>query len=173
MEPFGVLQHAWKVDAGLVDMALEGLSDDDLMKRPNPECNPIGWTLWHQCRYEDWVIAGIAGDEQVWTSGIWPEKFGLPADPNQLGMGDSIDEVMALKPTIEHLKGYIAAVREKTLACLESVTPDDLDREVDNPSGGTRTVGQALGILVLDHFHHSGQVTYLRGYVMGKGWFGA
>lgn len=173
MEPLGILQHAWKADARLVGMALEGLSDDDLVKRPDDDCNPIGWTLWHQCRYEDWVIAGIAGHEQVWTAGAWHEKFGVPADPDQLGMRHSLDEVMALKPTIENLKGYSDAVREQTLACLQAVTAADLDREVANPSGGTRTVGEALGILVLDHFHHSGQVTYLRGYLTGKGWFGA
>lgn len=50
MEPFGILQHAWKADARLVGMALDGLSDADLLKRPDNECNPLVWTLWHQCR---------------------------------------------------------------------------------------------------------------------------
>ncbi len=173
MELIDILQHAWKTDARLVGMALDGLSDADLVKRPDDACNPIGWTLWHQCRYEDWVIAGIDGREQVWTAAGWYDKFGLPAAPDQLGMKQSLDEVMAFQPTVEHIKGYSEAVREKTLACLQSVTSADLDREVANPSGGTRTVGEALGILVLDHFHHSGQVAYLRGYLTGKGWFGA
>ena len=104
---------------------------------------------------------------------IATEPFGMPTDPDQLGMKQSLDEVMAFKSTIENLKGYGAAVREKTLACLQTVASTDLDREVANPGGGTRTVGEALEILVLDHFQHSGQVTYLRGYLTGKGWFGA
>ena len=31
--------------------------------------------------------------------------------------------------------------------------------------------GDFLGILLLDQFHHSGRIAYLRGYLTGKGWF--
>ena len=78
---------------------------------------------------------------------------------------------MAFQPTIAALQGYAAAVRDKTLAVLNLLTPADLEREIPFPTGGTRTVGDFLGILMIDQFHHSGQVAYLRGYVMGKGWF--
>jgi hypothetical protein len=30
-----------------VKPALEGLSDDDLTKQPNEQCNSIAWILWH------------------------------------------------------------------------------------------------------------------------------
>jgi hypothetical protein len=79
--------------------------------------------------------------------------------------------VKAFKPTIANLKGYAAAVREKTLASLKALKPADLDCELPAPGGGTRKAGDFLGILMLDHFHHSGQVCYLRGYLTGKGWF--
>src|SRR5215470_2676290 len=49
--------------------------------------------------------------------------------------------------------------------------PADLERELPFPAGGTRKVGDFLGILMIDQFHHSGQIAYLRGYVTGKGWF--
>jgi hypothetical protein len=62
-------------------------------------------------------------------------------------------------------------VREKTLTILPTLTPADLERELSFPAGGTRTVGDFLGILLIDQFHHSGQIAYLRGYVTGKGWF--
>ena len=66
-----------------------------------------------------------------------------------------------------------AIVREKTLACLQSITPAELERELEAPGGATRTAGASLGVLLLDHFHHSGQVCYLRGFITGKGWFAA
>lgn len=157
--------------AGFIDTALNGLTDADLTKSPNDQCNPIGWTLWHQYRVEDRIISSLGGPSQVWIEGKWHEKFGLPANPDQAGMGDSMEQVMALKPTIANLKGYAAAVREKTLACLKSLKPADLDRDLPAPGGGTRKAGDFLGILMLDHFHHSGQVCYLRGYLTGKGWF--
>jgi len=172
MEAAEIVANALSLNqAGFIDNALNGLSDADLMKSPTDQCNPIGWTLWHQYRVEDRIISGLSGASQVWIEGKWHEKFGLPANPDQAGMGDSMEQVMALKPTIANLKGYGAAVREKTLGCLKSLKPADLDRDLPAPGGGTKKAGDFLGILMLDHFHHSGQVCYLRGYLTGKGWF--
>jgi uncharacterized damage-inducible protein DinB len=171
MDAPAIVANALQANAESIDMALDGLADDDLMKRPNDQCNPMGWTLWHQYRVEDRIISAISGQEQAWISDGWHAKFGLAADPNQMGVGDSLEQVMALRPTINALQGYGAAVREKTLACLQSLTPADLDRELPAPGGGTRKAGDYLGTLMRDHFHHSGQVCYLRGFLTGKGWY--
>jgi hypothetical protein len=77
---------------------------------------------------------------------------------------------MALQPTMAALHGYAATVRDKTLAILHSLTPADLERELPFPAGGTRKVGDFLGILLIDQCHHSGQIAYMRGYVTGQGW---
>jgi uncharacterized damage-inducible protein DinB len=157
--------------ANFIDAALNGLTDADICKQPTDQCNTIGWTLWHQYRVEDRIISGISGKPQTWIEGKWHDKFGMPANPDQAGIGDSLEQVKAFKPTIANLKGYATAVREKTLASLKALQPADLDRELPAPGGGTRKAGDFLGILMLDHFHHSGQVCYLRGYLTGKGWF--
>lgn len=154
-----------------VNPALQGLSDADLLKRPSEQCNPIGWLLWHQTRVEDVILSHISGRPQAWVAGQWHEKFGMPAEPHDAGVGHSLEQVMALQPTIAALQGYAAAVREKTLAVLPTLTPADLERELPFPTGGTEKVGNFLGILMIDQFHHSGQVAYLRGYLTGKGWF--
>ena len=171
MQQLDILASALQLNAGLVQRALDGLSDDDLTKRPSDQCNPIGWTLWHQYRYEDRVVSGITGEQQVWVSEGWHDKFGMSADADQLGMGNSLEQVGAFRATLANLQGYGAAVREKTLACLQTITPEELERELEAPGGATRTAGASLGVLLLDHFHHSGQVCYLRGFITGKGWF--
>ena len=173
MQQLDILASALQLNAGLIQRALDGLSDDDLAKRPSDQCNPIGWTLWHQYRYEDRVVSGITGEQQVWLSVGWHDKFGMPADAEQLGMGDSLEQVGAFRATLQNLQGYGAAVREKTLACLQIITPEELERELTAPGGATRTAGVSLGVLLLDHFQHSGQVCYLRGFITGKGWFAA
>ena len=150
--------------------ALNGLSDDDLAKQPNDQCNSIGWTLWHQTRVEDGILSNLTGKPQAWTEGKWHEKFGMDANAG-LGMGDSLETVAAFKPTKDALLGYVDAVREKTLARLKELNPADLDRDFPTPDGGTRKGGDWLGILMIDHFHHSGQIAYIRGYLTGKGWF--
>ena len=102
----------------------------------------------------------------------WHQKFGMAADPKVNGIGDSLEQVAAFKPTVANLQGYAEAVREKTLACLNSLTPADLDRDLAPPAGGdSRKVGAWLAVILLDHLHHSGQVCYIRGYLTGKGWF--
>jgi hypothetical protein len=150
--------------------ALQGLSDADLLKRPSDACNPIGWLLWHQTRVEDAILSHISGRPQTWVADTWHEQFGMPADPHDSGRGHSLEQVMALQPTMAALHGYAAAVRDKTLAILHSLTPADLERELPFPAGGTRKVGDFLGILLIDQCHHSGQIAYMRGYVTGQGW---
>ena len=153
-----------------VHPALQGLSDADLLKRPSDQCNPMGWLLWHQTRVEDVILSHISGRPQAWVAGQWHEQFGMPAEPHDYGAGYSLEQVMTLQPTMAALQGYAAAVREKTLTVLPTLTPADLERELPFPAGGTRKVGEFLGILMIDQFHHSGQIAYVRGYVTGKGW---
>ncbi|MFQ5912545.1 MAG: DinB family protein [Nitrospinota bacterium] len=171
MNPTEIIEHALTSNAGVTQMALEGLTDEDLTKRPNDQTNPIGWLLWHQTRVEDAVICGLTGDSQVWIEGKWNAKFGIDADPKNTGTGHSLEQVMALKPTLESLKGYAAAVRGKTSAYLKGLKPADLDAEVPTILGDTRRLGDYLGGFTLDYLHHSGQVCYLRGYLTGFGWF--
>jgi uncharacterized damage-inducible protein DinB len=166
-----VVANALTINSGFIDQALNGLSDDDLLKRPNDQCNPIGWLLWHQTRVEDAITSNVGNRPQAWVDGGWHEKFGMPADPSNVGIGHTLEQVMELKPTVDALKGYMAAVREKTLDILKSLSADDLERELPAPGGGTRKVGDFLGILMVDNFHHSGQACYVRGYLTGKGWF--
>ena len=151
--------------------ALNDLSDDDLTKQPNAQSNPIGWTLWHQTRVEDAIISAISGKPQTWAAGNWAEKFGMDASSDDRGMGHSMEQVAAFKASKANLLGYADAVRAKTLAALKELTPEDLDKDLPAPDGGTRKAGDYLGILMIDHFHHSGQIAYLRGYLTGRGWF--
>ena len=154
-----------------VKPALEGLSDADLTKRPTDQCNPIGWLLWHQTRVEDAILSNVSGKPQAWIEGKWHEKFGMPANAGDVGAGNSLEQVAAFKPTKAALLGYVDTVRDKSLGILKSLSAADLDRELPAPGGGTRKVGDFLGIIMIDHFQHSGQIAYLRGYLTGKGWF--
>ncbi len=77
-----------------------------------------------------------------------------------------------MKFTRENLTGYAKAVRGKTSAALQSLSPSDLDKEIpDLIPGQTIRVGELIGrAIMIDNFHHSGQVCYLRGYYTGHGW---
>ena len=147
---------------------LRGLTDEDLLYRPNAHTNPMGWLLWHQARAEDGLFSRLSNTPQTWLTGQWHATFGMAPDPDDRGIGHSLEQVMAFRATVAHLQGYAAAVREKTLATLQSFTPEDLEREVP-AFGGTRKVGELLGVFLIDQLHHSGQVCYLRGSLT-PGW---
>ncbi len=169
MDAQTVVTNALNANANFIEKALDGLTDEDLLKRPNNHTNPIGWTLWHQYRVEDAILSNLGGKDQAWIAAGWHDKFGMEANPGQLGGGDTLEQVAAFRPTVDNLKGYGAAVREKTLSTLQSLPAEALDKDFPGPGGNSRKGGEMLGILMLDHFHHSGQVCYLRGYLT-EGW---
>ena len=156
-----------------VEEAMDDVSEEDLMAQPGPNDNPIGWLMWHMTRFEDLTIAHISGADQVWAGGGWPEKFGASPEPGETGVGHTLEQVMALRPTKEALLGYCRAVREKTIACLGDLTDTDLDREIGDFFGNRKaTVGLLLGRFFGDCVSHIGQIVYIRGHFRGWGKYG-
>ncbi|MFC1491255.1 DinB family protein [Nitrospinota bacterium] len=172
MEATELIAKLLEMNGGVIDMALDGLLDEQFNEGATTETNPVGWLLWHKTRVEDAVIAHVTGGSQVWSEGGWAEKCGADPAPENIGLGHSLETVHSLKFTEAVLKEYADAVREKTNAALKSLSPEDLEKEIPDffPDQTIRT-GEMLGrALMIDNFHHSGQVCYLRGYYTGFGW---
>nr|BAW32328.1 chorismate synthase [uncultured Candidatus Entotheonella sp.] len=156
-----------------LERALDGLTDADLIKRPGEETNPIGWLLWHQTRVEDATIAAVLEQPQVWVVQDWHTQLGLEADAVDLGIGHTLDQVAAFRPSLSALLGYRKAVRERTLSCFDTLTDDELESQITIAGRGTGKAADYLTGLTMDHTQHTGQVAYLCGYLSGKGWFPA
>jgi hypothetical protein len=172
MEATELIEKLLEMNGGVVEMALDGLPDGKLNEAPNTDCNPIGWLLWHRARVEDAAIARVTGVSQIWVDSGWAGKFGMEASPDNMGFGNPPEDVRSMNFTRENLVGYAKAVREKTKTALQSLSPEDLDKEIpDLVPGQTIRAGELLGrAILLDNFQHSGQVAYLRGYYTGHGW---
>jgi len=149
-----------------VAQAVAGLTPRELAFRPKPHSNSIAFLLWHVTRGEDFWISGILlGEKQLYESGGWCKKFCTP--PMDSGFGYDVAKLDAWPvPSLSLLKGYAAAVREKTLAYLKSLTAAELDKPRDF---GWRkgTTGSALAHLITEVAEHSGQIGYLRGIQRG------
>jgi hypothetical protein len=52
-------------DQGLrvLEKALDGLTQDDLNRQLHPDCNSIGWLIWHLTRMGDGRFATLLGEE--------------------------------------------------------------------------------------------------------------
>ena len=148
--------------------ALDGLTQEEATWSPSPECNSIAFTLWHTVRAEDRFINDmIQRGNELYEAEGWQEKLGTPA--GETGGRYTLEQLQAWPvPKLETLQGYASAVREKTLAFLESVTPEKLS-EVSSPDSSPDSVGVMLGRISTEIAMHVGQIAYLRGMQRGLG----
>jgi uncharacterized damage-inducible protein DinB len=142
---------------------VDGLSADQLATRPAPDANSIAWLVWHLARVQDDHVAEVAGTEQVWTAQGYADRFGLPFDVRDIGYGHSSEEVGRVRADADLLASYLSAVHAQTVAYLETVTEDDLDRVVDRRWDPPVTLGVRLVSVVNDDTQHVGQAAYVRG----------
>ncbi|MGH3413519.1 MAG: mycothiol transferase [Marmoricola sp.] len=147
---------------------VEGLDEEALAWRPDPDANSIAWLVWHMSRIEDDHIAGVAGTEQAWTQG-WADRFGLPFPEADHGFGHTSEQVGRVRATAELLAGYHAEVADRATAYVATVTDDDLDRVVDTHWDPPVTLGVRLVSVVCEINEHVGQAAYLRGLLDRRG----
>jgi len=146
-----------------VRAAVEGLTEDQLAHRLDPDANSIGWLVWHLLRVQDDHVAEVAGREQVWTADGWAARFALPFDAPATGYGHSSADVAKVRTTAELLTGYADAVTAQTRDYLATLEADELDRVVDERWDPPVTLGVRLVSVIGDDMAHLGQAQFVRG----------
>jgi uncharacterized damage-inducible protein DinB len=146
-----------------VHRAVDGLTGEELSFRLDSEANSIAWLAWHLTRIQDDHIADVTGTEQVWTSGGWAERFGLPFNEQATGYGDNSEQVAAVRASAEQLTAYHDAVHESTLRFVSGLTDDDLTRVVDASWDPPVTLAVRLVSVIADDLEHAGQAAFIRG----------
>jgi len=140
------------------------LDVDILSRQPAKGSNSIGWFVWHVTRVQDGHVADLLDAPQIWVTGGFAARLGREPDPDDTGYAHS--EVQAAGVRIDDMAAlleYHGAVAERTIAYLESLGPDDLDRVIDTSYDPPVTVGVRLVSVVSDSFQHLGQAAYVRG----------
>jgi Protein of unknown function (DUF664) len=165
MTPAELLTDAFERILKTATAAVDGLTQDQLATRPAPEANSIAWLVWHLTRIQDDHVADVAGTEQVWTAQDFVTRFDLPFDSGATGYGMSSEEVGHVQAGAELLADYLRAVHEATASYLATVTPDDLDRIVDERWDPPVTLAVRLVSVVSDDLQHAGQAAYARGLI--------
>lgn len=143
---------------------LDGLTGEELLWRPAPDANPIGWLAWHLTRVQDDHLADLAGREQVWTGG-WSKRFALPYDESTIGYGQSSNEVGKFGVTdTDLLLGYHEQVHGMTVEVLQTLRSGaDYERIVDERWDPPVTAAVRVTSVLGDITQHLGQLAYVRG----------
>jgi uncharacterized damage-inducible protein DinB len=148
----------------LVRSAVDGLAPEQLRWAPSPGANTIAWLVWHLTRVQDHHVAHLLDADQIWITGDWASRFGLPPDPHNTGYGHTPEQVASVRPESSAvLVDHYAAVAERTHDLLHTVKPDDLDRIVDRRWNPPVTLGVRLVSVLNDDTQHAGQAAYVRG----------
>ena len=144
---------------------LDGLTAEQVLWRPAPDANPMGWLAWHLARVQDDHLADLGGIDQVWTGGGWAGRFALPYDEGAIGYGHSSAEVGAFTVgDTALLTGYHAAVHELTVQVIETLgTATDYERIVDERWDPPVSAAVRVVSVIGDITQHLGQLAYVRG----------
>lgn len=146
-----------------VHRAVEPMTPESLLWRPDPAANSVAWLVWHLTRVQDSHIAELAGTPQVWLGQGWVDRFGLDLDRDSTGYGHTPEQVAAVRAPADLLLGYYDATAEVTAAYLRRLTEEDLDVVVDTSWNPPVTLGVRLVSLLSDDLQHAGQAGYVRG----------
>lgn len=152
----------------IVHDVLDGVSQDELAFRADPEANSIGWLIWHLTRVQDDHIASAAGLEQVWLAAGWEQRCDLPLEPSDIGYGHDSDQVGSVRLSADLLAGYHDATCEQTVAFVSGLTDADMDKIVDRRWDPPVTMGVRLVSVLSDDLQHAGQAAFIRGLVQRR-----
>ena len=157
----------------MVERALEGLTQEDLDRRPSQECNSVGWLTWHMSRVHDRIISQAMGTEHIWVTEGWHARFGMEPDSSNRGSGATLEDIANFRaPSVEILKGYWDAVEKRSKQYMDSIRGEKWDEIVPSLSG-RQTMEKAWYLILIANevIAHSGQIAYVRGWLSGIGWY--
>ena len=158
----------------MVHRTVEGLTPRQLAYRPGPEANSVAWIVWHLTRGLDRRASSMDGGEQTWIADGWHERFGLPADASDFGIGHTSEQVDAVRPGDGALlAGYYDAVYERMGRFVEGVQGEDLARPVATPAApnAETPLGQELVNAIVGNLMHAAQAAYVRGLIEQRRWW--
>ena len=144
--------------------ALSRIDSQTLHAQPAGRGNSIAWLVWHAARQLDAQLAALSGEPQVWSRGDWGQRLGIDRGPKEIGFGDSVNEVAALRVSDpDVLAAYLDAAVAELVEYL--ATEPELDEVIDTRWDQPVTRGVRLVSIIDDAVAHLGQAAYVRGVV--------
>jgi hypothetical protein len=111
---------------------LGDITPEKLVKEPHPS---IGRLAWRISRVMDANVARLSSGEQLWIGAGWAVRFGMPPEPADYGRSarHTREQVNTFRASTQQLLDYHDATYERMETYLESLSADELARELDEP----------------------------------------
>lgn len=126
--------------------------------------NSIAWLLWHSAREIDEQLAGLSGEDTVWKTQGFADRFALDLGENEMGFGHTGTEARQIQVSdpdllVEHLR----VVVEAQLSYLDTLGEADLEEVIDAQWDPPVTRAARLISISLDALAHISQAAYISG----------
>jgi len=142
----------------LQDSALDGLTDEILMKRPAGTVSPIGVIWLHMAAAQDNFTAVLSGQSPIWQNG-WSREFGINQTPD---IGEDWTAFNDLDLKVDLLREYSQAVRQFTRKILEETDERSLDETIKMFTDQDPKAD--VWVLMIGHtLLHCGEIAALKG----------
>ena len=136
------------------------VTPEQVLWRPAPHANNIGFILWHVARAQDNLASRLAGATSLWESKLWYVQFGQPKDA--LDPGDRMGLQALPLPDLGTLTAYLNAAHQRLVHVVLAQTSASLDA-VPNASRPLETVAALLRHQITHQNNHHGQIDFIRG----------
>ena len=150
---------------------LADLTETELVQEPHPS---IGWLAWRLSRVTDHNASYLSDRQQLWIGDGWAARFGMAPDPADYGRSaaHTREQVRAFRASAELLLKYHDAAYARMKSYIETLTAEDLARQLDEPQyQPLPTVAVRLVSVLENAMNNQGQISYLKAYHRLGGWF--
>ena len=145
------------------DLAVDGLSAEQLSDTRGGLTNSIGFDAWHVARTVDNIIHFVFEREQpIWLSGGFFERWGLPKVDQGTGM-DPNDAYSLAFPEAAEFQAYHKAVADAVVPRIAAMTDGYLaETQLIRPWGEVPRMEAILHGLIGHGNGHLGRASYVR-----------
>ena len=169
MDAVSLLSMQVKDAHGIVAGTVGDLTAEQAAWSPDGAANGIGAELLHLLSAEDMFLSMMTG-RQPQAMGAFAGKTGASeAHP----MGNYSDWAKRVKADLPQVKDYMQAVFKSTEDYVASLSPDDLDKEIDLSSAGMGKMslgGFITTIAIVHTSNHVGEISCMKGIQGAKGY---
>jgi hypothetical protein len=138
---------------GVTSKLIDGLTDAQLMHRPDGKCNHMLWNLGHIACTDAYFTKAIGGRDTGWPE-AWDALF---------GMGSTCQSSAKEYPSVAEIKAQLTKQRDEMLSWFGSMSAAELAKPLPQElQMFGSTVGQLMHSLAWHEGMHAGQMTSCR-----------
>ena len=123
--------------------------------KPAGNCNPAAKLHAHALSGADFFVTVVLAGQPL----KWPEfasQTGLPENAMEIWGSDA-----TVKPSV--MQAYAEAIKGPILEYVDSLSDEDLDREIDTRFAGTQTIAWVLQLVGSHTLGHAGEISAVKG----------